>query len=217
MLGFGSYLYLLFCLSVGASEPRAMPLDEDNGGGWVKSIHEIRWQDPIFPDGRKGKQTCWAWVEIKRDGRVGWTQIDKCSEPFAAATQAALSAWEVQPIVQETGRSLGLVRLSLEFRLNRKGESSIQRDFHPPTKILRSPYPDFPRSAYGSKAKETCKGTILIDELGKPDGVTIKGCPEVFHGPLRQTVLDGWRWTPPVYYGHTIRSKFLLRVTFQNL
>ena len=43
---------------------------------------------------------------------------------------------------------------------------------------------------------QRCRVRVLIGRDGVPDEAVVEGCPEVFHTPVREGVLQ-WRWRPP--------------------
>jgi hypothetical protein len=61
--------------------------------------------------------------------------------------------------------------------------------------------------------RQRCDARVSIDEGGVPYDVTVDGCLEVFHGPVRGTLMR-WRWYPPKDGRERIQGRTTVKVTF---
>jgi outer membrane biosynthesis protein TonB len=62
----------------------------------------------------------------------------------------------------------------------------------------RAEWPAYPKNAVEAGVYDaTCDVRVQIDEKGRPDTITVGGCPEAFARASRTSV-QRWRWEPPL-------------------
>lgn len=75
--------------------------------------------------------------------------------------------------------------------------------------------PRYPKEAETlNLGDQRCKIQVKIDEKGVPFEAKVSGCPEVFHGPARESILK-WRWYPPKAGKQKVKAQTLIAVLFK--